>query len=131
MTTYGVAITNDAGANFVRGDAFGVNRTITDIASGRLLTKAYLTAKALPGNADPGVFQLTITAVASSAGQITNTGASGTGSLVFTVTSAQSALLDSTLTYVYDIKVIYDDGEPVTVEVGTIDVTQGVTAAVA
>lgn len=129
MTAYGCAITTDAGANFVAGDAFGVTRTITDIGSGRTLAKAYLTVKASPTDADPGALQLAITTTLTGAGQITDTGASGTGTIAFTVSSSESASLGSGRAYLYDIRLIFDDGEPVTPEVGSLVLGHGVTTA--
>ena len=129
MTTFGVKIAADDGSNFVAGDAFGLTRSVTNVPSPRVLTKVYLTLKKDPRDADPGVLQLTITTSATSAGQITNAGGSGTGAFTFAVSSAQSAALGPLQTFVYDLKVIYDDGEPVTLETGTLTLERGVTAA--
>lgn len=130
MTTYGAKITADDGSNFVAGDAFGVTRTVTAIPSPRVLAKVYLTLKHDPRDADNvAALQLSITTSGSGSGQITNAGSTGTGVFTFTISSAQSAALGSLQTFIYDIKAIYDDGEPVTLEVGTLDLERGVTAA--
>jgi len=129
MTTYGAKIAADDGSNFVAGDAFGVGRTVTSIPSGRTMATGYLTVKKDPRDADPGALQLSINSSGSSQGKITDQGASGTGALTFAISCAQSTALGALQGYVYDIKVIYDDGEPVTLEVGTLALERGVTAA--
>lgn len=128
MTIQGAKITADDGSNFVAGDAFGVNRTVTAIPSPRTLAKIYLTLKHDARDADPGALQLSINAAGSSAGKITTVGPT-TGAFTFAISSAQSAALGPLQTFIYDIKAIYDDGEPVTLEVGTLDLERGVTAA--
>ena len=128
MTTQGAKITADDGSNFVAGDAFGLTRTVTSIPSPRTLAKVYLTIKKDPRDADPGALQLNINATGSASGKITTVGPT-TGVFTFAISSAQSTALGSQQTFVYDLKAIYDDGEPVTLEVGTLDLERGVTAA--
>jgi hypothetical protein len=115
---------------FVAGDDFDVERTITGIPAGRTLTKAWLTVKRLAADVDgSALLQLVITSSLTSAGQITDTGADGTGTVVFQVSAAQSAALGFALTYQYDIQLKFDNAEIATLERGSLQLEQGVTDA--
>lgn len=122
---------------YVGGDDLSVERTVTSIPVGRTITKAWLTIKAKPGDADPGIVSkiITVTPVVD-VGQITDPGADGTGTVLFFLTPEDT---QTTLTvgksYAYDIQVKFDSGEISTLETsepdGYIRFARGVTDAVA
>lgn len=116
---------------FVAGDAMTIKRpAITGVPQGRTLTKAWLTIKRNKRDADnQAALQLSITSSPAAAGQITDTGASGTAALLFALTNAQTLALGWVEPYVFDIQLKFDNGDIATLELGTIQFTQGVTDA--
>jgi len=134
VTVYGRQIVNNDGTPFVAGDQFGVQRSVPGIPTGRSLTKAWLTIKVKPSDADPGVLQKVITTAASGAGQITQDGSpgqgAGTGTILFVFTATDTGTtIGADTRLLYDIQVKFDDGEIVTLEEGTIELRAGLTAA--
>jgi hypothetical protein len=118
--------------NFAQGDNFSVPVTVTSVPAGDTLAKAWLTVKAKLSDADPGVFQKAITPAATPGqGQITDTGASGTGIIRFDVQQADTLLLTPNVAYYYDIQVKTAAGLIGTIEEGTIMAAPQVTQATA
>lgn len=116
-------------AGYVAGDDLTVSRDVLNIPAGRTLAKAWLTVKNLDTDADPGLVQKTITSVAGADGQITDTGADGTGALLFKLSATDTGTtLVAGKTYVFDIQAKFDDNTIATLEKGTISFVQGVTA---
>lgn len=76
------------------------------VSSADPLTKAYLTFKASPNDADPGALQKTVTTVNSvGVGQITNDGSTnGLATVLFTISAGDSAAL-TPRDYYWDVKV--------------------------
>lgn len=96
----------------VIGSDFSVIRVIKDLPTGQVLSKAWFTVKVSPDYDDSqAVFQISVTAVANNDGQITNTGASGTGLVSFNLSAANTALLKARKRYWYGIKVKMSDGK--------------------
>ena len=103
----------------VAGDDLDVTRTVTAVPATQTFTKAWLTLKALITDADPGLLQKVITSGAvAGQGQITDTGASGTGALLFQLTGANTLALPVGIDVKYDIKVLTSAGKICTVEQG-------------
>jgi hypothetical protein len=119
--------------NLVAGDYRGYQRRITGLPAEDAIAKAYLTVKGTATDADPGLFQKTITATdVAGQGQITDTGlVTGVAVLFFRLLTTETALLVPGTTYYYDVSVILASGAaPITPIKGTIVAIQGVTAAV-
>lgn len=86
--------------------------TVPDVPSGLTMTKAYLMVKNTWTDSDgSAVVSLTITASPTASGQITDTGADGTGTLEFVIgTTALNAITDLSKTYYTAVKVILSNG---------------------
>jgi len=126
MTSFSSTITD-----FVAGDALDVNRTVTDIPTGRTLTKAWLTFKRNRYQSDSdALLQKTITPSQTSSGQITDTGSSGTGQVTFQLSSAETLALPIEVDTPYEIKVLTDANKPYTLEQGVYRATRRITEAV-
>ena len=108
--------------NFVAGDDLTVERTITLIPSGQILTTAWLTVKRKVSDTDiQAVLQKVITSsLVPNVGQIDDTGADGTGHLIFYIIAAETVLLTPYSEYRYDIQVKLNGGAISTPELGTI-----------
>jgi hypothetical protein len=115
---------------FASGDDLDVTRTVPSVPATQTLTKAWLTIKTKVSDADPGLLQKAVTSsLVSGVGQITDTGASGTGSLLFQLTGADTlALPVGTLVY-YDIKVKTSASKIYTIEQGKYISTARITTA--
>lgn len=118
-------------SGIVAGDDLDVQRTVTNIPSGQTLTKAWLTFQPVAGGADPGTLQKAITPSAvAGVGQITDTGASGTGVLLFQLTGADTLVLPiGGAGIAYDIKVLTSANKIYTVEQGKYVSTRRITLA--
>lgn len=119
--------------DLVAGDHRWITRSVTNLPSGYLLDKAWMTVKTNPAtDADPGIFQKAITTSnVTGTGQITDTGVSGTGAIRFDLAVADTVLLTPGTEYTYDIQVRMSNGSYTiieTVEIGTVTTIQGVTA---
>jgi hypothetical protein len=108
--------------DLVVGDDYDVTREITGIPSGALLTDAWFTLKAFgAATTDTALIEKTISASASaSQGQITDTGASGTGQLFFSLSATETALITPDQLYEYDIQVLSNTGKYSTREKGLL-----------
>ena len=118
--------------NFVSGDDFGIIRTITNVPSGALLAKAWLTVKFLWSATDANtVIQTEITTSdVSGTGHITDDGSGDQSAAVrFDLPSVDTLKLQKGLSYLYDIQVLTDGGAIYTPEIGTITALQGITAS--
>jgi hypothetical protein len=108
--------------DFVSGDDLDVWRTISEIPTGQILSKAWFTVKTGPSVADvAAIFQKTITtAPVTGQGAITDTGADTIGRVRFELTHVNTALLSDGVAYYYDIQVLTDAGKIYTPERGLI-----------
>lgn len=118
--------------NVVEGDDYEISRTITGVPGSDTIATAWLTMKTAIGNADPGLFQKEITSVdVPGTGQITDTGADGTGAVRFDLEPADTALPTPGTPAVYDIQIQTTAGKTYTPEIGTFTTVQAVTDATA
>lgn len=115
---------------FSTKSAGSLRRTITTIPSGEIVTKAWLTVKADPGDADPGLVQLTITASPTAAGVIEEAGVGGTTDAVirFDLQPADTDAIGAHVTRYYDISVLTDGSPKAVVENHLWTQAEGVTA---
>lgn len=115
---------------YVAGDDIDVTRTVPGIPATQTLSLAWMTFKTNVTDADPGLLQKAITPSASAGvGQITDTGASGTGTLLFQLTAANTLALASGVNLHYDIKVKTSAGKVYTVEQGIYNTMPRITTA--
>ena len=115
----------------VVGDDWTITREVDDIPAGHVISKAYFLLKTDAKTVDDAsaTINLAITTTLTSAGQITNAGSSGTGSITFTPTNSDTANLNPGQSYDYGIKVILDNGAVAHTEIGTLVAKQGVVTA--
>lgn len=116
-----MSIFNGSIVAMVAGDDLDVKRTVTGVPATQTLAKAWLTFKpqSALGEPDPGLLQKAITPTSvPGVGQITDTGASGTGSLLFQLTGVDTLALPIGATP-YDVKVLTSAGKIYTVEQGS------------
>jgi len=117
-------------SGYVRGDALSIVRQVRDIPAGRTITKAWFTVKTLATDADPGVLQKVITTSSvPGVGHVIDAAADGFGELLFILTGTETATVTAGKRYHYDIQLKLDNGDLATIELGTIQFTQDVTAA--
>lgn len=119
--------------NVVAGDDLEITRTITSVPSGATLTDAWLTVKEHPDDADSAAIidkQITSADVAGT-GQITDTGADGTGAVRFDLKDTDTALLVPGRDYYWDIQVKTSAAAIYTPTVGKIRTVQGRTSDIA
>lgn len=115
---------------FAAGDDLDVTRTVPLVPATQTLTKAWLTLKTNVSDVDPGLLQKVITSGAvAGTGQITDTGVSGTGALLFQLTGANTLALPVGPIY-YDIKVLTSASKVYTVEQGKYISTPRITTAI-
>jgi hypothetical protein len=115
---------------FATGDDVDITRTVTGVPATQTLTKAWLTLKANVADVDPGLLQKAITSSPSAGvGQITDTGASGTGTVLFQLTGTNTLALPAGTKLYYDIKVLTSASKIYTVEQGVYVSTQRITVA--
>lgn len=125
-----MSILNGIISGVIQGDDLDITRTVTAVPATQTLTKAWLTFKASISDADPGLLQKAITSGAvAGTGQITDTGASGTGTLLFQLTGANTLALPLIVAY-YDVKVLTSAGKIYTVEQGRYRANVRVTTAI-
>jgi hypothetical protein len=114
---------------FVKGDHLDIVRTVTGIPAGQVLAQAIFTVRAV--NMSTIIFSKTITSTNSPTnGQITDTGADGTGEVLFRLqggTTGDTVLLAAGTAYPFDIQTKTDANKYYTPEVGTITSTLEVT----
>lgn len=91
---------------FVVGDDLNVRATVTNVPNGDPLTKAWFTVKKREADEDAdAVFQKVITTSSGASGQITDAGASGTGTALFVLGKSDTVLLTGERTYYFDVQV--------------------------
>ena len=96
----------------MRYNHFPIRVTVTNIPTGLTIANAWLTVKVNESDADPGLFQLAITTTLTSAGQITDTGATDrTGVVFFTPTPTQINTMAAGRAYYGDIRLRYSDSQ--------------------
>jgi len=120
--------------DFVAGDDLQITRTITNVPSGAVLTKAWLTIKFRQDDADAdAIIQKAITTSnVPGTGQITDDGAGDQSAAVrFDLTDTDTAKLHRGIKYWYDIQVLTDGGAVYTPEIGIITARQGITDTIA
>jgi hypothetical protein len=116
--------------DIVVGDDVDVERVVTNVPSGQELSKAWLTIKTAEADLDAAaVIQKAITSTPQAGvGQITDTGSGDTiGTIVFSLTAADTLLLGSTIVYYYDIQVKTDQAKVYTVEKGLLQLKKQIT----
>jgi hypothetical protein len=121
-------------SSYFAGDTLDVTRTVNSVPTTDALVKAWFTAKATLFDADPGIVQKVITTVnVAGVGQITQDGSpasgNGTGTLVFNLLAADTALLTPGHAYAFDVKVKLASGKLYTVDVGSVIMLAKVTTA--
>jgi hypothetical protein len=115
----------------VAGDDLDVTRTVLNVPATQTLTKAWLTFKTKASDADPGLLQKAITSSAvAGQGQILDTGASGTGQLLFQLSGADTLALPVGINTAYDVKVLTSAGKVYTVEQGKYISAPRITTAI-
>jgi hypothetical protein len=109
-------------AQFVAGDHLSIERTITAVPSGQTIAQAWFTIKRKYSDTDnAALVQKVITPILqANIGHIDDTGADGTGHLIFSLTPADTAALTPLSDYRYDIQTKLSNGTINTPEVGTI-----------
>ena len=117
---------------FAAGDDVDITRTVTGVPATQTLTLAWLTLKTNVADVDPGLLQKAITSSPSAGvGQITDIGASGTGTVLFQLTGTNTLALPSGTKIYYDVKVKTSAGKIYTVEQGRYYATPRITTAIA
>lgn len=108
--------------DFVAGDDFTIERTLTPVPSGQTITNAWFTVKRKVTDIDAyAVIQKAITPIlVTSIGQIDDTGIDGTGHIVLYLIAAETVLLTPYSEYHYDIQVKLSGGAISTPETGII-----------
>ena len=98
--------------NLYQNSVKQIKVTVPDVPDTLTITKAYLMVKGSWTDLDASALvSLTITSSATASGQITDTGADGTGVLQFVIgTSSLSAITDLKKNYYTAIKVILSNG---------------------
>lgn len=118
-------------SGFVRGDDLDIVRSITNIPSGQVVSKMWLTIKNRFTDTDAqAVIQKIITSAQTTGqGVISNIGASGTAAALFTLTHDDTILLRADREYFYDVQLLTDADKIYTPENGVIVALPSVTSA--
>lgn len=118
----------------VQGDDLEVNRNISKVPVGQLLTLGWFTVKTVPESDEDtdAVFQKAITTTDNpGVGQVVDADSGdGVGSVRFDLVPADTSLLEAGTVYFWDIQVCTDASMTYTPTSGTIVVLQEVTRAV-
>lgn len=123
------------GQVFYAGDDFDIVRDVTDVTETDPLVKAWLTIKTALSVPDGSatIQKVITTSNVIGTGHIVQDGGPGTGdgtaTLRFNMTAANTALLGSTVKYVYDVQVKTASGKISTPDKGTIRLSAAVTDA--
>src|SRR5437870_3381028 len=100
-----MAITNSLIDDIVTGDDFTLARQVTGLPAGVTVTKCWLTIKHNNTETDSqSLIQKIITGFASSAGQVTDSGASGTATLQFLLTPLDTIKLQPGVQHTFDLQ---------------------------
>lgn len=114
----------------VVGDDVRVDVTITSVRTGLTISKAWLTVKSNSSDTDvSSLVQADITTSATSKGQITNAGGSGTGTMYFVLANTATDDADEDFGYSYDVQLKMSDNSLYTPLTGKMYFTQSVTDA--
>jgi hypothetical protein len=99
--------------NLVIEDDYDLERAIPGVPSGATLVEAWLTIKEKENDLDAdAILQKIITASAlANTGQILDTGAGGTGRVLFQLTAAETNTLNAGQVYAFDVQVKTDTGK--------------------
>ncbi len=102
----------DGGVGIVEGEDFPWYLRYGNLR-GRSVVSAKLTIKAAYGDADPGIFQKSITTSnVAGTGHVENTGASGGVAIMrFDINAADTEAGSVDTRYSYDVKIVLDNGE--------------------
>lgn len=113
-------------------DDYDEIRTVGKVPAGTLLSKAWWAIKRNENDADAdAAIFVTITASPTADGQITDTGASGTGTVQFSISHTETGTLVPGQEYVGMMKALLNNGKVGTFEKQKIKVIQGIVQAVA
>jgi len=118
--------------DFAAGDTLLVERTITQVPSGTVMVTAWLTVKRDFRDIDSAaIFQKKITSAAvAGVGHIDDTGADGTGHVIFMLEDTDTEKLYPLSEYQYDIQVRLSDDTISTPEVGKITAMPQITLSI-
>jgi hypothetical protein len=115
----------------VAGDDVDVRRTVTDIPAGQTLVKAWLTFKSSLSAGDASLLQkIILPGAVVGQGQITDTGADGTGEVLFQLSNADTLGLPIGNRLLYSIKVLTSANKIYTPEQGIYQSVPRVTQAI-
>ena len=115
-------------SDFVQGDTLDIKRNITNLSGVGTIAEAWLSVKQYATDV-ANIFQKHITITPSTDGEITDTGGSGTGIVVFHLSAADTSLLLDQVKYVYDIQVKMSGQGIYTPERGVIVTSGQITTA--
>jgi hypothetical protein len=109
-------------ANFVAGDHLSIERTVTSVPNTTLISGAWFTIKRKYTDIDSGalVQKYITTSYEDGVGHIDDSGADGTGHLIFLLTPEDTVLLTPLSDYKYDIQIRLSTGMINTPESGII-----------
>lgn len=125
-----MSLLNGSISSVVAGDDLDIIETVLQIPAGQTLVMAWLTFKADPSVADPGLLQKVITLLATvGQGQITDDGADGTGMLLFQLSGTNTLALPVGKKTPYEIKVKTSAGKIYTAEQGNYFANRRLTQA--
>lgn len=112
----------------VRGNNKAYDYTVANIPSGLTLAKMWFTVKtSLSDTWANAKIKKVIDPAGSADGQITDTGADGTGLGRFLLLPADTRSLVAGKRYIFDVQIKTNDGQLDTIERGTIEVVEEVT----
>lgn len=114
--------------DFVSGDDLEIERTVTAIPSGLLITTAEFMVKKRYSDADDSaiISKLATTVFQSTIGWVEDTGADTSGLIHFYLTPDDTSLLVGYSEYPYSIRIVFNNGNVYTRETGLIVATPAV-----
>lgn len=117
--------------NFVAGDHIDIERTITTLPSGQIISNAWFTVKNKRNDLDiDALIQKEITTILTSGtGWIEDTGTDTIGLIHFFLTPDDTMILTAFAEYHYDIQIKTNAGMIYTPEIGTISAHPQITRA--
>lgn len=105
--------------DFSVGDDIDIYRTVTNIPTGQVIESAVMEFRLFEADETPFLTK-TISTTATLSGQITDTGADGTGEVVFTLQDTDTDNFTPGVWHYYSIKIETDAGKNFTPERGKI-----------
>lgn len=114
--------------DLIVGEYKEILRPITRVPAGKVLEQAWFTVKKKATDPETeALMKKSITMAATSDGQITNSGASGTGSLYFILTTVDTTKLKPHIVYVFDLWVKLTGIDPILAETGRLIAQSAIT----